>query len=514
LTDKILFFFGGAFYNLGIAKYLHENHDCKIFAISDVETESKKFFLQQNFVQFKKIWFFRDHIAIGTKRKPDINYLTSFEEKYGINLWMISYSERKFYKFNPFYTYNSDEILSILEQECKLYENILDEVKPDFLIMGLYDQQHLYLLYDLCQAKKIPVLMLLPVRFGNRTRIAEDEKRFDAIEHEINANTLDSTRSISDLQNYLKRNELLKQVNEFKKGLKKISTFEKCKSLLEFMLFNDSSTFNNSFSAYGNTRLKILYKKPIKLIRKRRTRSFVNKKFLKNIDKKIPFVYFPLHSEPERSIAISAPFYTNQIEVITSIAKSLPVEYKLFVKEHPAMDLKEGRPISFYKELMKLPNVELLHPTVDKDEILSNCSLVITINGTSGFEGAFFNKPSITFVETDYSSLPFVHTLKNIEELPKAIRNSLRTKVNFSDLDKFVKSMEKNTFEYNGISLVNDFYSRFYNMGIVVPSKKIPLKEMETFLEDHKSTFEKVGMEYLKQIKHYKQYESQQKLES
>ena len=45
-------------------------------------------------------------------------------------------------------------------------------------------------------------------------------------------------------------------------------------------------------------------------------------------------------------------FYTNQIEIIRHIAKSLPIGYKLCVKEHPAMNTRGWRSVSDYKEIM------------------------------------------------------------------------------------------------------------------------------------------------------------------
>lgn len=502
MKDKILYFFGGAFYNFGIAKFLQDIHDCDQFALADVEQQPKKFFQNQNLVNFKKNWFFRDHVKIGTSNKPDLNYLQNVEQKYNINLWMIAYAERKFFKFNPFYTWKYDEILFVLEQECKLYETILDEVKPDFLIMGLYDQQHLHLLYDMCKAKNIKVLMLLPVRFGFRTRIAEDEKTFDFKQIPINYDQ-SSDKTAEELKEYFKKYDILKQVNNFKKGIKNISKWEKYKSILEFFL-SDENTFENSFSSYGNTKTKILVKKPLKLLHRNRNKNFVDKNFLKKINPEEKFIYFPLHSEPERALSIAAPFYTNQIEVITSIAKSLPVGYKLYVKDHPVMDLKEGRDLKFYEEILELPNVVMLHPSVKRDDILENCSLVITINGTAGFEAAFFGKPTITFVETDYSSLPFVYTLHALDELPKVIRSMLKMQVNPSHLGSFVNYLEKNTFEYDALALVMDFYARFYNMGIVIPSKEISEKEMNSFLDDHNDTFTRIAKEYVRQFETYK----------
>ena len=502
MVEKILFFFGGAFYNFGIAKSIQDKHHCEMFAIADVEKNPKKFFQQQNFVNFKKIWYFREHIIVGTQKKPDLEYLARFEKKYGINLWMIAYAERKFFKFNPFYTWKYDEILYVLEQECKLYEELLDEINPDFLIMGLYDQQHLHLLYDLCKAKKVKVLMQLPVRFGFRSRLAEDEKKLD-FEEEIDYESKSYDMSWNELKEYFKKYDILKQVINFKKEISTKSKWKKYKSALEFFMESEN-TFETSFSSFGNSKIKIIKKQFPKFFRRIRNKNFVDKYFIRKIDPNQKFIYFPLHSEPERALSIAAPFYTNQVEVVTSIARSIPVGYKLYVKDHPVMDLKEGRDVSFYKEILKLPNVQLLHPTVKRDDILENCSLVITINGTSGFEAAFFKKPSITFVKTDYSSLPFVYTLKNIEELPRAIRQTLTKNVNPSNLSAFVNYLEKHTFEYDVLNLVSDFYNRFYNMGVVIPSKEISVEEMKSFMDRHIETFERVATEYIKKFNIHK----------
>ena len=51
-------------------------------------------------------------------------------------------------------------------------------------------------------------------------------------------------------------------------------------------------------------------------MKKRRRESFINKNLIREIKNKKPLIYFPLNIEPERSLLIAAPNYTNQIEVI------------------------------------------------------------------------------------------------------------------------------------------------------------------------------------------------------
>ena len=66
------------------------------------------------------------------------------------------------------------------------------------------------------------------------------------------------------------------------------------------------------------------------------------------------FIYFPLHFEPERTLLISGTYYTDQISVIKNIAKSIPIDFTLYVKEHPNMKLTQWREIDFYKKIMEL----------------------------------------------------------------------------------------------------------------------------------------------------------------
>ena len=68
-------------------------------------------------------------------------------------------------------------------------------------------------------------------------------------------------------------------------------------------------------------------------------KKFLDKYSLNNIPSDEKYVYFPLQFEPERTILISAPYYTNQLELIKNIARSIPVDYFLYVKEHPGQSL-------------------------------------------------------------------------------------------------------------------------------------------------------------------------------
>ena len=134
MKDKILVYIEDIPVYFGISKFLQDKHECELYAIYDLDKRQKQFYQGQNLVKFNKIWFFRDHLR-KKDTKPDKEYLKNFEEKYGINLWQLAYSEREFIHYNELYKFSDDEILNILQQECVLFEKIISEVKPDFLII-------------------------------------------------------------------------------------------------------------------------------------------------------------------------------------------------------------------------------------------------------------------------------------------------------------------------------------------------------------------------------------------
>ena len=94
MKDKILIYQDFTIHNFGLAKALQEKHDCDLFAIFDVTDNMNKFFQKQKIVKYEKTWFLYDHIK--KSHKPDLDYLSQFEKKYGIELWKLANNDRIF----------------------------------------------------------------------------------------------------------------------------------------------------------------------------------------------------------------------------------------------------------------------------------------------------------------------------------------------------------------------------------------------------------------------------------
>ncbi|VVC05670.1 Capsule polysaccharide biosynthesis protein [uncultured archaeon] len=488
------------YFNVGVARYLQDNLDCDIYALVDINKQIKKFFLQQQFVNFKKVWYLRDHL-MKLNTEPNLEYLASFEKKYKINLWLIAHMDRILLPYNYFrcyHRYSREEILQIAERLCKLYEDMFDEVNPDFIILRTTDNFQGELLLQLSHARKVTVLMPSHSRLGRRCMISSNVDIIDNFDELFKSSNDASLKTFEELHNLLQ--EYKKQVYDLLVNHGVNTAYQKLKAGLYYLFKVCNNEYRQYYANFGRTRTKILIQETKLVIKKIIREYFVNKNLKRDFDKNSKFVYYPLHLNPERSTLHAAPFYVNQLEVITNIAKSLPVEYKLYVKEHPSQLFAEWRSISYYKYLMNLPNVELLHPAVSNDELLKYCSLVITTAGTAGLEAAYYNKPSIVLADTIYSSvLPSVYRLRSYEDLPNAIRTSLEKKVEISDLTRYTKCVFDNTFEYDIVG-IDTFQVRRIPNSFYIPDVEMPYDEIINMINDMKDVWTKVGEAFVQKI--------------
>ena len=113
--------------------------------------------------------------------------------------------------------------------------------------------------------------------------------------------------------------------------------------------------------------------------------------------KAMRFVYFPLHKEGEVALTFQAPPWYDQANTIRQLSISLPLGHKLLVREHRA---NHGRRSSrWYRYVSRLPNVVLVNSFDSQFMFLRHAALVVTENGTSGWEALLLGKPVITLAD-------------------------------------------------------------------------------------------------------------------
>ena len=295
---KLLFWLDGFLLHFCLSYYLQSNLDANFFGVIDINSKPKKFFENQTLVNFQKTWFFHDYVKTINK-KPDLEYLANFEKESKINLWKLVLNERYFYLHNRFYKFSKVEILSILEQELKLFESILDEIKPDYFLT--YDPvlHHQKLLLDLCKVRGIRIMStVLATGIDNKILIVEDGGTYD-----LDKNSIDSSTFQNNKIDKINQNSYEKIMKNYIKN-RNVSLADKFSALKEFLFDFDSNDINSNFMYYGRKKFKVI-QDALFLERRRITNyRFLNKISTLHPILDRPFVYFPMSIDEELNLCL------------------------------------------------------------------------------------------------------------------------------------------------------------------------------------------------------------------
>jgi Capsule polysaccharide biosynthesis protein len=136
-----------------------------------------------------------------------------------------------------------------------------------------------------------------------------------------------------------------------------------------------------------------------------------------------PFVFFGLHTQPESSIDVWAPFFSNQMWVVELLSRSIPPTHNLLVKIHKSDTASYSR-----AQLLKmrgLPGVQLVKPFADTRRFIESADLVVAIQGTIGLEAALLGVPVIMLGDSPAALFPSVSSVGEIEKLPELMRRQI-----------------------------------------------------------------------------------------
>lgn len=385
------------------------------------------------------------------KVKPDMDYLKKLEAEYGIpNLWPYIVTDRCIMRNVPkeAFSYNAaydhDGMLKLIQVMSKAIIKMLDHEKPDVVIFPLVGSMGVQLLYEIAKKKGIKTLFLNAARVDDRVLVCDNAYN-DFTEILKHAKPTD--------EDFIEAKKFLKRfTGEEEVRYDGIHAPKKVSNRLGF-LWKEISGYYSYVTKYWATQR---YLRKNKMARdytlftpyyytKNRLKRFVNRAlghrglFVKP-DFNEDYSYFPLHVEPEVAIQVWAPYYDNQIEICRAIAKALPVGQKLYVKEHPNM-LYE-RPASYYKKLLRIPNLKLIDPFVGSQKVVKHAQAVFTITGTAGMEAYFMGKPVLTFGSVMYNAVPSIRKIGKLHDLPFDVKDMLENyKFDRKEAEEFVAGL-------------------------------------------------------------------------
>jgi hypothetical protein len=150
-----------------------------------------------------------------------------------------------------------------------------------------------------------------------------------------------------------------------------------------------------------------------------------------DVTKDYNVAYFPLQMEPELSLLLFSPEFVNTVEAIIWLAKGLPSNWLLVVKEQP--NAFQFRSKSFYERFRQIGNVVLADPDTRGWDWIRASKLVATVTGTTGVEAVYLNRPVLSFGQHQViNELPTVFPVTNYSEVKESVEFIIGGNVNDS----------------------------------------------------------------------------------
>lgn len=389
---------------------------------------------KQKEIKYNPLILVQDIFLKSQKLKIDYEYLSYLEKKYGIpTLWMYPIADRDFLIYNRYASYTHEEFMKIIQGYFKYTIELLKKAKPDFIIMPPAESIELLVLHEIAHSMNIPTLIIFQTRIGDRyTMFKNTYEGFDNI-FEI----YDKLQKGKYRSPY--KNDAEKYIREFRRKATVYSGFTLMYATqqehLESVLKSPVKTlrralyyFYHYYFGYFKNDYMYKGKSPPKLALTElevwaRRASLKRSDIFENPNYNEKYACYFLHFEPETALVLLAPFYIDQAALIENIAKSLPIEFKLYVKEHPMM--VGFRPAAYYERLLRIPNVRLVKPSIPSYKLIKNSRLVFTVTGTPGLEGVLLKKPVVTFGRVFYNKMDMVRKATSMTSLPELVRDAL-----------------------------------------------------------------------------------------
>jgi hypothetical protein len=371
----------------------------------------------------------------------DESYLEFIESKYSnyknLNLQLVSDQVATQYGHNRKY-YNKIDFQSQnkwIELNYKKLINVVEDFKPDLVLDINNDNLQRTILAEILNVKNIPYITLEHPRIGLlkiptfNIGTSQDKYLLDSINNMKENNFLNSSFALKYIKNANESEKIMSV--EYKNSRTSQYYNEPLVKSIKFIIkvffrYLHLRYFSNNANYIRkkimiNTNEKKLLIHHIKVTLKRRYLLRKNIYF-ENPTVGEKYVYMPLHLIPESSTSVKAPFYINELSIIEAISKSLPIGWKLYVKEHQSM-LGE-RSLKFYKKVKEFYNVKLVQLNYYKDPKpwIMNSLGVALITGTTALEAVILGKKAIIFGTTPFETVEGITKIRYFSELPEKIK--------------------------------------------------------------------------------------------
>lgn len=114
------------------------------------------------------------------------------------------------------------------------------------------------------------------------------------------------------------------------------------------------------------------------------------------VDLNVPFVYVPLHNQPEMSTQSLGGVFRDQVLAVEAMASVLPEGWRIYVKENPRQGAYARGPMFFHR-LSRIKGVQFVPSETSTHELSTRAKITATVAGTAGWEALRKGKPVVVF---------------------------------------------------------------------------------------------------------------------
>lgn len=354
-------------------------------------------------------------------------------------------------RHEPSQLFSFEERLQRYYSHVRYWNHIIDTHKVDcFIGINYPHETYDYVIYSLCKAKGIKTLFFCQTHINGYIQLLEDV--------ELNDTNLILSDEDRKRKYPIKLSEITQKHYDQQTGSYQEPFYMELNRLQMLKDKSLGTKFRNLSSFLSLVIKKILLMKKISYVRWINY-SFYKLKFGAKADLQLSkqydqsaitpnlkesYIYIPLHFQPECTTSPQGNYFVNQELMIEMIHQCIPSTVLLYVKEHPFQRI-QGRSISFYEKLAKLPSVVLIKKNFDSKTLIKNSLAVATVTGTAGWESLFQNKRVLLFGAVFYKYAPGVFTVKTNSDCKESINEILNGPNDFSKeaLIPYLKKIEE-----------------------------------------------------------------------
>ncbi len=312
---------------------------------------------------------------------------------------------RSFYKeesllltrFNKYST-SVDEKKRLYHEMLRYWKGVLEQYRPDGIVLSCYPHPpSMYIMCSVAERMGIPTLFVHETFIGHRLLYNYNYETGAPLLASRLKENLGKDWNLQDLSDeirvYYEKHRTERDTSPI--YMKVLTGIFSRKELLRWdadiawRALTDGSFFRRVYNAIG---------RPFKYSMQKEFDSLTTEP-----DLTVPFVYVPLHLQPEAQVSLEDVF-ADQTLMLEILSHELPKGWFLYVKENPFQfqgnrrtQWSPTRYPGYYKKMVALGNVRLVPLTTDTFTLIKHSRAVATVVGTASLEALFRGKPGITF---------------------------------------------------------------------------------------------------------------------